>query len=395
LGRAFWTFSAKIFSDTATRNVALGFTQRFFVFMGQVTVELGWAMVLSAVLGLYLLMRRRKILALGLFIFTLLGAVALACLVGGFSPANPDSRGYMLTFMFLVASLASIPVAIGAAAIFKRFGFVIRDRSSEDPTEDSIKEGPYPTRAVPKKKAKTFLLLFLCLPLAKVPLVLNKGLDDIEDHVSWSRYELNEYTFASFPPSAVFLAGYHETIFGVWYGMTVCGKRPDVVAIYRHNANIPGRLRQLKKKWRDVSFMIHQLNNKRASNEALMKTAKFRPVLIEPDSSRSEPLGRSLLSRLRPMGFWFYLDSNGAKLDEEKKNLRAWKEVIEISGEFFHEKGVRRYLLWRSFGALWLLEAQQRCHLAEPAAKIARSIAPKDPMLTPLLKSCGFFSSQP
>ncbi len=365
LGRAFWTFSAQIFTPTATQTIEQGFSDRFPVFMGQVVFDLGWIVLLFAVLGMYLLLRKKAFLPLGVLILTWFTASALACLVGAFSPANPDSLGYMLTFLFLTAAVSCVPAALAAAAFIRKWG----DGSG--------------------KKVRTGLFVVLSLLLVGVPVTLNKGLDAVEDSGSWARFELNELMFANLPPSAVFLAGYHETVFGLWYGIVVCGKRPDVVAVYRQNVNLPGRLKQLESRWPDAAFMLKKLHKRGAADRALLQLAKFRPVIVEPDNNPADPLGAVVLDRLQPQGLWFKLDPYAPEDRVEEKNIEAWQRVLETSKPFLHEDGVQRFLLWRGYQALWLLEKQGRCNLAGPAASLASAIAPHDPMLKPLLKRCG------
>lgn len=367
LGRAFWTFSAQIFSSTAIESVARGFSDRFLVFMGQVVFDLGWVVLFLAVLGMYLFMRKRNTVAFGGLIFVWFTTSVLACLVGSFSPANPDSLGYMLTFLFLTVAVSSIPPALlGATAIQASRG----------------KKGF-------EKKMRAGVLIALSFLLVGVPFTLNRGMDAVNDSNSWSRFELNELTFANLPPSALFLAGYHETVFGLWYGIVVCGKRPDVAVVYRQNVNIPGRLKQLEKRWPDIAFVLKKLNKRGAADRELLKVARFRPVIVEPDNSPADPLGAIVLDRLQPQGLWFKLDSQVSDVQMEAENREAWRRVLETSEVFLHEEGVKRFLLWRSYQSIWLLEKQQRCSLAEPAIRIARSIAPLDPMLKPLLESCG------
>ena len=383
IGRALWTFSAKIFSKTATESVSQGFGTRALVFMGQTVSDLGWATVFLSFLGLYLACRSRRTLPMGLLLTAMVLTSAVACLLGAFLPQNPDSRGYMLTFLLLVAVLATLPLAMAAAAVLSRL--------SQGRSEKVL-------------RWRTAWVAGLCLPLLWTVPTISKGVEETQALTSWSRFELNRHLFDELPPSALFLAGYHETVFGVWYGVVVCGYRPDLVALYRHNTDLPGRTAQLSRRWPQVEAVIQGLGGETrgGADAELLKMARWRPVYVEPDNSPSDPLGTRVLSRLRPMGLLAELTLDLPRGAGRRGpppatpptrvaagDRLAWQRVMEVSAPFLHERGVRRYLLWRSFNSLRLQVRYKGCRPENPALKVARSIAPKDPLLAPLLQKCG------
>lgn len=303
-GRIWWTVSARAFQ----KAVAHASSGNLPAVLAAMVVELHPLGALLALSGLYVMVRRRPLRRLGLFLF---GAgvlhIAARALVG-FDVGNPDAYGYLEAGVALLAVCAcALPVTLSAMA-----------------------RGPAPRGA-----ALTVASLLLAGTLVK-------GALGFRDFALTRDYDAETVlgTWLDHAPSrALAITSYYQTIFGLYYLRGVEGRRPDVDLLHRHFLAYPG----------DRAHMIRrrplwaQLTSARdVDPEKLL--ASNRPLVIEydvdlPDAlvARSQavpvPVSRELQGRRYEAWERFLAAHRACRLGDRAALAQAIASAREIVGD--------------------------------------------------------------
>jgi hypothetical protein len=242
--RFFWTVSARAFQKAAARGGAGDLVAALAAFADQ----LHPLAALSALGGLYLVLRVAPLRRAGLLLFLpLVGVVGAPALVG-FDVANPDAYGYLEAAVALGAVLA---VLLPAALLCR----------------------------APRR---------LTVPLAlAVVLVCQLGGRRPDPRGRLARLDDAAATFGAFlgraPPRANVVTSYFQTVFGLYYATGVEGQRPDVELVHRHFLAYPGYRE-------DLVARAPQLAPLLGERDVRVAGLADAPALIEYDLDLPAPL---------------------------------------------------------------------------------------------------------
>jgi hypothetical protein len=363
-GRFMWTLSAKIFMKTAHRAAAGSVGHRVAHMAAETAMQVGIGVVVTALLGSYLGLRRRKTAGIAGVVLLFGLGTAMAAVLGAFDPRNPDSHGYLLPCLAMVGLLASVGVvlALGWATM----------------------SGPL------KRSARVRLVVGLASATMLWPAVkfATGGASMADRRSHRGAEEAGRVTLGLLPPRSVFLMGYHETVFLAWYRVVVCGARPDVALVYRHHLTLPGRADQISRAWPELKPLLYGIGGGPAKGtlnpERLITLCEKRPIIVEPDNHPADPFPPALRNRLVPFGPFAWIDG------PSDRDRAAWARLKSALWPHTGEEGVRRYLLWRYYQAAWLSMIQGRCRAGYWAFRQALKFAPADPLLKTLAEKCSY-----
>jgi hypothetical protein len=376
--RFIWTVSAKLFSPTAERSLAGETSGPLVAMAARAVMDLGWGVALVGLLGLYLSFRSRRTLPMAALLAASAALTMTAAMLGGFNPANPDSRGYYLVFLVCWTAWAALAAGLGIGWVGAKAGWT--------------RSGGSCAAAEWKKAAVTAMAACLLLLPAAWSARAIRTADRSE---AWGAFEASNVVLTILAPRALFLAGYHETVFGVWCRMESDGARPDVAMIYRQNVGLPGRKSQLSARWPSLSSLIGALATRKGVVEAIRAELSNRPIYVEPASATADPIGGRIRASLAPRSVLFEIPSAFSK-----KRPRPYPTGHGSTGwdaGIFHsrlqplsnERGTRRYMVWKYFQTASVFVDQGRCGLASEPLLRAWQLAPEDPQLRSLAGRCG------
>ena len=303
--------------------------------------ELEPPLVLMALVGVYLLLRRSGGRAPGLgLLLGCLGSLA-AALWGGMDPMNPDTRGYLLPAFALLAVFSGVALSAGVA-VFR----VARLR--------------WP-----------LALLFLVGALSRFPatgaypglrgakaadLVAGRLLDDL-------------------PLRSALFTNHFETGFLLGYQRAIEGRRPDVEAAHLAFAGGPGYRDRVARSAPGLLPVVEAFRSGIGQSGALRALADRRPVRFEPDVITPEETRGSLA----PAGEFWSPDGES----------RLPSQLPDVAlAEAATDRQVRGFLAFRLFvDAAWSCDhgVVERARLR--FADLQR-LVPKDARLLDLRRRC-------
>jgi hypothetical protein len=400
VGRFMWTISAQLFTSTAQKSVATGGGRALMEIVLQTVLDLGVGVCLLSVLGLYLSLRNKKTWLQGLGLALCGGGTAAAAWLAGFDRLNPDSRGYVLFFLFAIVLWAVLACALGLAW-WTRWA-TRKTHSKGHPKQPGAKQ---------KKRfkhlwaARTVAALFPLLALMSFA----RSIEDADRRQAWGGFAAGKVLLDGLPPHSVLLAAYHETVFTLWNHQLASGARPDVAVLFRHNLSLAGQLAAVRRRWPDLAALARALARsfRRGASPftALVEAARQRPLFIEPSGgSPSDPLSLRLKHTLVDCGPFFAVTPFRQTRRQTRRHSRVaptlrralcgrtvhenWPRLEAVLLPQRFERGTLRYLVWKYYGAAWLLVARNQCERAERSLRRAWSLAPADPLLERLYERC-------
>jgi uncharacterized protein (DUF2062 family) len=321
IDRFLWTVSARAFLKS------LGQPDPYAMRIGDVatalTSELTVPVAVLALVGAYLLVRRRETRAAGLLLVGVAAAGAIARALVGFDFDNPDALGYLLP------ALAAL-VALAAVAIPRRVGY-----------------------------------LALALPLWNLahPVSL-RGAYAAEGYA--------RAVLGPLPPRTLLLTSFNETTFLVW---ALQAERPDVTVIDRNFLTHPYAAEVQKRRHPELAPLLDApLRGGEPTPVALLPP---RPVAFElaMDFLPDDPVLRDLIPR-GPVAF--YRTAPAAADDE------AALDRLLLTPAPIDRHGAARALTWNAFLTARFYCQVGRRDPARAAVARARALAGKDPMLDQL-----------
>ena len=197
LGRIWWTVSARAFQSAVER----GGTGELGDLLGALSVELRGIGVLLAVLGAWLLVRRRETQRPAWLLVGLCAVQLGARATVGFDWGNPDAWAYFSDGVAMALMLSLVPLA------------KLRGRLAQ-------------------------LACMSWVVLALASGLVERGRWWIARHHDLPRV-LGSWLDAT-PPRGMLVTSYFQTVFGLWYLRGVEGRRPDVDLVHRHFLVSPG-----------------------------------------------------------------------------------------------------------------------------------------------------------
>jgi hypothetical protein len=321
IDRFLWTVTARAFQKS------LGQPDPYAMRIGDVatalTSELTVPVAVLALLGAYLLIRRRETRSAGLLLVGVAAAGAIARALVGFDFDNPDALGYLLP------ALAAL-VALAALAIPRRVGY-----------------------------------LALALPLWNLahPVSLRGA------------YAAEGYARAvlePLPPRTLLLTSFNQTTFLLW---AIQAERPDVTVIDRNFLTHPYAAEVQKRRHPELASLLDApLRGGEPTPVALLPP---RPIAFElaMDFLPDDPVLRDLIPR-GPVAF--YRTAPAAAADE------AALDRLLLTPAPIDRHGAARALTWNAFLTARFYCQVGRREPAHAAVARARALAGKDPMLDQL-----------
>jgi hypothetical protein len=328
--RFLWTVSARAFQK------ALGQPEPYPVRIGDVATALTRDLTLVgaalALLGAYMLARRRETRAAGLLLLGVAAAGAGARALVGFDFDNPDALGYLLP------ALAAL-VALAAAAV----------------------------------------------PRAVAPLAFALAIWHLAHPVSLrGAYAAEGYGRAvldALPPRTLLLTSYNETTFIVW---ALAGERPDVTVVDRNFLTHPYAAEVVKRRHPDLAGLL----------DAPLRGGAPTPIAALPERPVAFELAMDLepddpaVARLAPRG---PIARYGVAPDDAA-DARAAAELARLleTPAPIDRHGAARALAWNAYLTARFYCMTGRRDAARAADARARALTgTDDKMLAELERTCG------
>lgn len=371
LGRFWWTVSAKAFQKSAggehVSNAAEDSLQ-----IGEALVSEAWApIVLFALLGAGLMLRRRETAA-GRAVVAAVGGVIALCVGSrvliGFDPGTPDHLGYLapaLIGLFVLATAGGVLLARDAIG---------RAKSSERWILVAV---------------LTALVLWRAGTVASASTARSEWAAD-----EWARWELD-----ALPPRTVLVLGYFQTNFRTVALRALEGARPDLAIVDRSFMTYPGAIDEAALRYPFLADVIRAPLAAGAPTPvaALREVAVIRPIWFELHPNLDLD-GRRAVS---PAGPFAWLGGNlaaaaatpsEADRQRDESSTFASHQTLERRLERLGgpaTDAVRDALLWREFVLADYYCSVGQIEAGSSAIARARARAPEDRTLDSLAQSCG------
>lgn len=359
-----WTVSAKLFTRTAERSLKGRPESRVAALARATTTELSPGILLAALAGIWLLLRRRRLHPMAALLVGGLALNAGASVLAGFEPDNPDSLGYVLLLYGLLVGLASVAsiVALGLLRLRARRRWLVQGLAG---------------------------LLFLW-PLLTVASAAGR----VDLRQAYGAEETAGALLDASPPGGLLLTSYYQSGFGVWAARILGGARPDVDHVHRSYLRQPGYVANLLAQNPRLRRLLRGVRRPDALDYArLAPVAARRTVLFEFDddtygpgllrnSAPHGPLCRVLLPNARPPA--------GAP-ERVRASGRQWRRLEARLDTTAPDPLTRMYLLWARYLRARYHVLRGDCAAARPSWERARKLGdPRDPALVALAKRCSF-----
>jgi hypothetical protein len=294
-----WVLSARTFATKA--GIVHGNARPFdlpYVFME----ELEAAFAMLAPVGAYLLLRRRPTRAPGAMVLVALAGSAVAALVAGFDPENPDIRGYLGPAIALAAVLSV--VAIGAGVAVLRWTWLRPALAS----------------------------LLVAGALTRFP----SGDDYPSLRHAAAADAVATDLLGGLPPRAALLTAHFETAFLIGYQRAVEGRRPDVAWAHLGFARSPGYASRVSAAEPALGPVIEAHRAAPLGPDPVAALDARRPVRLEPD----EHIAPALLRQLLPAGSLWRVGGGSSS----GSRFPSW-----MFPEAERDRQVRGFLAFRAF----------------------------------------------
>ena len=270
-GDFLWVVSARAYQKSMAREHAATLQERSLDALFTMMSELTPVLVIVALGGFYLLVRRRPTRLAGAILALLAGVTVLLRAVMGFDPYNPDYYGYMLP---AVAALA-----VGAAV----FAAVAADVLSR-----ALASGEWARRAL----AAALVVGLLAFPVWRA-------------RVAYPRVDLSDFratrlfvdlTFDGVAPGSLVLTAYYKLFFVLWSARHIDGTRPDVTVVNPHLFGYPGYLASTLEAHPELKQLAWSMVVEgRLTESAVAALALEGPLRVEPDPLLDPAATRFLL----------------------------------------------------------------------------------------------------
>lgn len=344
LGRFLWTVSARAFQKSMAGGHADPLAVDAAQTAGALVVALGPALVLVALIGLYVSLRERRLRGVGALLLgvIMLGAGGRALL--GFDWDNPDARGYLLPSALAITALAALGLATVAARV--------------------------------ARPAASTLVAALALLAPLWGLTQNATARAAAREDAASDAWVAQLT-ADAPVRGVIVTSYFETAFQLWAATVVDGARPDALHVDRSFAGYPGMIELAAARAPELAQAVRAPLAVGHPTPLAALDALARPVAFE----LSGTLDRAALARLAPGGFWARLVAPGAAPDDAAM-AAAERARPPIDG------AAPAAVIWHEFA-----RAQAACALGHRVAADAifgrlAAALPTDSLLAEARKQC-------
>jgi len=254
-----WVLSGRTFTDKATIVHARDQTTSLpFLFVE----ELGGVGILLALIGLYVLLRRRSARSAATGPIAGMACVILgAAVVGGIDPSNPDIRGYL-----------GFSIGIGSAMVAIGVQFAI-----------------WIVRHPRGRMAGAAVALALTIGLS------GRGWAGQTLH---NVHAADRFAFGllhSLPPRATYLTAHYETAFLMSYLRSVEGHRPDVAWVHLGWNRGPGYAPRVEATLPELAPLMRAHRQGPLSLEPVAQLSTERPVFVDPVIDLSRALSGKLI----------------------------------------------------------------------------------------------------
>jgi hypothetical protein len=342
-----WVVSARAYQKSMLREHTEHLGQRALDAIYTMMGELGPVLVLAAVAGIYLLLRRPATRMAGVVLGLLISVTVLLRAVMGFDPFNPDYYGYMLP------AVAGLTVA---AAAFAGIALVV------------IRRGP----AVAQVVATLLAVALLALPVLRAR--------EVRERVDLSDFDatrlLLDLSLENAEPGTLVLASYYKLFFVLWSARYIDGSRPDVTVVNPHFFGYPGYLEATLAARPDLRKLAWSMVvGGKITEEALADLALAGPLRVEPDPWLDDDAIRYLL----PEGTVYEASPEPLALSDVRVAATAhaerWERFHGLLGPAWQERETWRMLSWCHYlDALFLARRGDRRGAAEAVSR-ARALA--------------------
>jgi len=356
LGDLLWTLSAKVYQKSAATGEGGLMTLKAAESMALMLRESGLVLPFMALGGLYVLLRTRPLLPLGVLLAVTTAVTLLSRALMPFDRNNPDIFGYLMIVM-MIQPLAACAFAGAASKI--RFGSLMG-----------------------------VLLLFAVVISAaavNVPELRTRAAE--RDCPGKAMALLRRDAARAVPPFGKVFSSFYATTFLDLYDQKVLSSRPDVeytgVAFLGYRgvaARAAGASEGMKRLIRGY------LATGRIQASDLAYLALDVPVTFEPYPDLPDdylpyllPSGTMILFQPQPVSITDFK----AATDESNDAARA---LVKAVGSCCSEPQTSRYLLWLLYNRALLIARRGYADGAVEAARIALSLQPGIPQLEALVK---------
>jgi hypothetical protein len=354
-----WVVSAKAYQKSMVQEHTEGLDQRSAEAVLSVMGELGPVLVVAALAGIYMLLRRRETAMTGVVLALTAGVTMLLRAVMGLDPFNPDYYGYMLP---AVAALAMAAAAFAGAALS-----VIAERLSFG-----------------RWVAPVLALALVALPLARAR--ESRASADLSDFKATRLFY--DMTVEGVHPGTLVLTSYYKLFFVMWSARHIDGSRPDIAVVNPQLFGYPGYLAatlEERPTLRPLAWSM--VVNGKITESAVADLAIEGPLRVEPSpwledqaAHHMVPDGPAYVATPEPMGL---ADIEAAVPSHE----RRWRRFYDLLGTGWREHETWRMLSWYHYlDALFMANRGARAGAIEAVAQ-ARALGNSTPQITGLEKA--------
>jgi hypothetical protein len=313
-----WVVSAKVYQKSMLREHTTTVGDRSLDALFTMMAELSPVLVVAAVAGLYLLLRRPATRLTGVVLSLLIGVTLLLRAIMGFDPFNPDYYGYMLP---AVAGLTAAAAAFAGIAV------------------GVLRRGPMAAKVI----GTVLAVALLALPVLRAR--------EAREQVDLSRFNatrlLLDQSLERAEPGTLILASYYKLFFVLWSARYIDGSRPDVTVVNPYFFGYPGYLEATLTARPDLRKLAWSMVvSGKVTEEALADLALAGPLRVEPDPWLDDATSRYLL----PDGTVYEASPEPLALSDVRvaaaEQAERWKRFYATLGPAWEEHETWRMLSW-------------------------------------------------
>lgn len=355
-GELAWVVSAKVYQKSMAAQELGGLDARSLDALFSMMQELGPVLVVSALAGLYLLLRRRETALAGTMLATLGAVTLLLRSVMAFDPFNPDYYGYMQPAVAAIAVAAGVLAAVGIDVL---------------------------ARALPRGGIVAALLTASTLSLPVLHGRESRPAVDLSGFRATRLY--HDLALAGAKPGATVLVSYYKPFFVLWAARWIDGSRADLAIVNPQLFGYPGYLRAALDEHPGLKRLAHSMIVKGVvTEEAVSELAYSRPLRVEPSPWVEAAAFRNLLpdgttyrAFPEPLGVADVADAATA-------HFGAWQRFYDLLGTGWQEHETWRMLVWSHYlDAVYFARRGDRDD-ARKALDLARHLGTDAPELVEL-----------
>jgi hypothetical protein len=355
-GELAWVISAKVYQKSVAAQELTGLDERTLDAVFSMMRELGPVLVVSALAGLYLLLRRRETALAGAMLATLAGVTILLRSLMAFDPYNPDYYGYMQPAVAAIAVAAGVFAAVAIDVL---------------------------ARALPRG-----LIVAVPLALATLALPIAHG-RAARPEVDLSRFRATrlyyDLALATAEPGAAVLVSYYKPFFVLWSAPFVDGSRTDLAIVNPQLFGYPGYLRSTLAAHPELKRLAHSMIVRGAVTEAaIAELAYARPLRVEPSPWVEAPAFRNLLPDGATYAAFAEPLAPADVIDAAPPHFERWRRFYALLGTGWQEHETWRMLVWSHYlDAIYFARRGDR-EDAKRALELARKLGSDAPELVAL-----------